>query len=60
MEMGVSMDRADDRRILHDISQALYFMHSKGFIHRDVKPENIVKVGNVYKLVDFGLTRKRM
>lgn len=58
MELGKYVDKADERRILHDITQALYFMHSKGFIHRDVKPENIVRVGNHYKLIDFGLTRK--
>ena len=58
MEVGEPVYKADERRILHDITQALYFMHSKGFIHRDVKPENIVKVGKVYKLIDFGLTRK--
>ena len=32
--------------------------HSQGFIHRDVKPDNIVQVGDVYKLIDFGLSRK--
>lgn len=58
MELGQPVYKADERRILHDICQALYFMHSKGFIHRDVKPQNIVQVGNVYKLIDFGLTRK--
>lgn len=58
MEMGKPVHKADQRRILHDISQALYFMHSKGFIHRDVKPENIVQVGKAFKLIDFGLTRK--
>ena len=58
MEPGKPVYKADERRILHDICQALYFMHSKGFIHRDVKPQNIVRVGKVYKLIDFGLTRK--
>lgn len=58
MELGKPVYKADDRRILHDITQALYFIHSKGFIHRDVKPANIVQVGKVYKLIDFGLTRK--
>lgn len=58
MEIGKPVYKADERRILHDIGQALCFMHSKGFIHRDVKPENIVQVGKIYKLIDFGLTRK--
>ena len=58
MEMGMPVYKADQRRMLHDITQALCFMHSKGFIHRDVKPQNIVRVGNAFKLIDFGLTRK--
>ena len=58
MELGKPVYKADERRILHDIGQALHFMHSKGFIHRDVKPQNIVQVGKLYKLIDFGLTRK--
>lgn len=59
MELGQPVKRAPGDRILHDIGQALCFMHSKGFLHRDVKPDNIVKVGNIYKLIDFGLTRKK-
>lgn len=58
MELGKPVDHARPERILHDICQALYFMHSRGFIHRDVKPQNIVQVGNMYKLIDFGLSRK--
>lgn len=59
MEIGKPVEQAEGHRILHDIGQALYFMHSQGFIHRDVKPKNIVKVDDVYKLIDFGLTRKK-
>ena len=58
MELGTPVTHAKPERLLHDICQALYFMHSNGFIHRDVKPDNIVQVGKVYKLIDFGLSRK--
>lgn len=58
MEVGVPVEQAPGHRIMHDIGQALCFMHSKGFLHRDVKPGNIVRVGNVFKLIDFGLSRK--
>jgi len=38
------------------IASALAFMHEKSFVHRDVKPENIVFVdGEHVKLIDFGL-----
>lgn len=58
MEVGIPVEQAPSERILHDISQALCFMHEHGFIHRDVKPENIVFVKGRYKLIDFGLSRR--
>lgn len=29
-----------------------------GYIHRDVKPENALVKGNVYKVADFGFAKK--
>ncbi|KAH8920032.1 hypothetical protein BT69DRAFT_1284329 [Atractiella rhizophila] len=34
------------------------FMHSHGFVHLDLKPNNLVVVSNVLKIIDFGLSRK--
>ncbi len=58
MEVAKPVTKAPAERVLHDICQALYCLHSHGYIHRDVKPENIVEVNGVYKLIDFGLSRK--
>ncbi len=42
--------------IIYQVLDALEFAHSKGILHRDVKPENIlVAQGDRVKLTDFGL-----
>lgn len=33
-------------------------MHKNGFFHRDMKPENLLILGNAIKLCDFGLARE--
>ncbi|MEM9694506.1 MAG: serine/threonine-protein kinase, partial [Myxococcota bacterium] len=55
MEEGRVLDR--DLRILMDVARAVDFAHEIGFIHRDVKPENVL-VGShqdVY-LADWGIS----
>lgn len=61
MELGTPLSSDMDvsyAQCFHDILQALYWIHENGFIHRDVKPQNIIRVGKTYKLIDFGLTRR--
>lgn len=49
------------RRISHQLAAALYYLHSFGIAHRDMKPENILMVkptdDSDVKLVDFGLSK---
>ena len=43
-------------RIFSQIAEALYYLHNKGLIHRDLKPQNIFLDKNYnVKLGDFGL-----
>lgn len=46
------------KRYIGQIGSALQYVHDAGFIHRDVKPGNILrKPGNFLLLSDFGLAR---
>lgn len=49
----------DVRRILREISGALAFAHARNFIHRDIKPDNILidKDDGRAIVTDFGIAR---
>ncbi len=44
-------------RITRDVATGLGYAHSRGVLHRDVKPENILLAGGRALIADFGLAR---
>ncbi len=53
---------SDVRSILISLLEVLEYVHSKGIIHRDIKPDNIILRSSDNKpvLIDFGAVRETM
>jgi len=44
-------------RILRDVADALAYAHARGVLHRDVKPENVMRSGRHALVADFGVAK---
>ena len=52
-----SLDRETALKIFREIVDAIGYMHSKGYVHGDIKPSNIIIVDGRPVLIDFGTAR---
>jgi calcium/calmodulin-dependent protein kinase I len=49
-----SIGEAEARGYLHQVCQAVGYLHNRSIIHRDIKPENVLIDCGTAKLCDFG------
>ena len=54
---GALCSPAETRKIVRQLCQALWVLHSMAAVHRDIKPENVILRGSDAVLIDFDAAR---
>lgn len=57
---GRQLSEAETIKLLHEILEILAFVHQQNLIHRDIKPQNIIRhrESNELFLIDFGAVKE--
>ncbi|MFQ6645086.1 hypothetical protein Gotur_020462, partial [Gossypium turneri] len=59
-QTGGKLLESDVKRFARSILKGLNFIHSKGFVHCDIKLQNVLLFGNGdVKIADFGLAKRK-
>ena len=57
--MSGGLSEGEKRTFLQQISQALRYAHKRGFVHRDIKPDNVLlRDAETVVVTDFGIARE--
>lgn len=59
LKQHITDDKLDIKNISYQLCSGLYYLHSYGVAHRDLKPQNIlISSSNEVKIIDFGISRQ--
>ncbi|MBN8593403.1 MAG: protein kinase [Anaerolineae bacterium] len=59
LDYGSNLTVSEKINLIIQVLQALAYLHRRGVIHRDLKPDNVLVVGGQAKVLDFGLAVSR-
>lgn len=56
-EDRVALDEATVKAIAVEMVEGLVALHENEIVHRDIKPQNILRCDDVWKIADFGISK---
>jgi len=57
LQAGRRLAAEEALEVAREVAEALAWLHGQNVVHRDLKPDNVFRAGNRWKLGDLGLVR---